>query len=56
MLASSAEAKTSAGAPSWICATRSEDPAKLKSTSTPSWAASNSSPISSNVAVRDAAA
>ena len=32
----SAEANTSAGAPSWIWATRSEDPPKLSSTSTPS--------------------
>ena len=31
-----AEAKTSAGAPCWICPTRVEDPAKLNSTSTPS--------------------
>ena len=37
MLAVSAEANTSAGAPCWICATRSEDPPKLKVTFTPSW-------------------
>ena len=56
MLASSADAKTSAGAPSWIWATRSEEPAKLNSTFTPSWVDSNSSPICSNAAVRDEAA
>ena len=32
MLASSADANTSAGAPCWIWATRSEEPAKLNST------------------------
>ena len=56
MLATSAEAKTSAGAPSWICATRSDDPPKLNSTSTPSCSASNSSPICSKVLVSEAAA
>ena len=56
MLATSAEAKTSAGAPSWICATRSDEPPKLSSTSTPSCSASNSSAICSKVLVSDAAA
>ena len=56
MLAVSAEAKTSAGAPSWICATRSEEPPKLNSTVTPSWLSSNSAPMASNVLVSDAAA
>ena len=56
MFASSAEAKTSAGAPSWIWATRSEEPAKLNSTFTPSCVDSNSSPICSNVEVSDEAA
>ena len=52
----SAEAKTSAGAPCWIWATRSEDPAKLKVTLTPGWAFSNSAPISVKVFFSDAAA
>ncbi len=56
MLAVSAEANTSAGAPSWICATRSEEPPKLNSTVTPSCSFSNSSPICSNVEVSEAAA
>ena len=56
MLAVSAEAKTSAGAPSWIWATRSEEPPKLNSTVTPSCWASNSVPICSNVLVSDEAA
>ena len=56
MLASSADAKTSAGAPPWIWATRSEEPAKLNSTVTPSCSSSNWLPSSSNVDVSDAAA
>ena len=56
MLASSAEANTSAGAPSWICETRSDEPPKLNSTVTPSCCCSNSVPISSKVFVSDAAA
>ena len=52
----SAEAKTSAGAPCWICATRSEEPAKLKVTVTPGCAFSNSAPISVNVFFSEAAA
>ena len=56
MLATSAEANTSAGAPSWICAARSDEPPKLNSTSTPSWSASNSSPSCSKVLVSEAAA
>ena len=56
MLAVSAEANTSAGAPSWIWATRSEEPPKLNSTVTPSCWASNSVPICSKVLVSDEAA
>ena len=56
MLAVSAEAKTSAGAPCWICATRSEEPPKLNLTFTPSWSASNCLPSSVKVDVSDAAA
>ena len=56
MLAVSAEAKTSAGAPSWIWETRSEEPPKLNSTVTPSCSSSNSVPISSKVFVSEAAA
>jgi hypothetical protein len=52
----SAEAKTSAGAPWEICATRSDDPAKLNATVTPGLASSNVLPISVNVPLSDAAA
>ena len=52
----SAEANTSADAPcvSWV--TRSDEPAKLKSTELPGLSVLNCSPISVNVAFRDAAA
>src|SRR3954454_17934925 len=53
MLAVSAEAKTSAGAPCWICATRSEDAPKLKLTFTPLRDASNFLPSSVNVEVNE---
>ena len=56
MFFSSAEAKTSAGAPSVICVTRSDDPAKVSSTVVPGWAFSNSSASSVNVVVSEAAA
>src|SRR4051794_36465071 len=56
MVEVSAEAKTSAGAPCWICATRSEEPPKLNATLTPLCAASNFLPMSVNVCVNDAAA
>ena len=52
----SAEAKTSAGAPSSIWATRSEEPPKLVVTFTPGWSFSNSSASSVNVSVSEAAA
>src|SRR6478672_9566406 len=52
----SAEAKTSAGAPCWSWATRSEDPAKLKVTLAPGWAFSNSAPIAVKVFFSEAAA
>ena len=51
-----AEAKTSAGAPELICVASAELAAKLKVTFVPGWAASNCSPSSVNVSVRDAAA
>src|SRR3954452_8115620 len=56
MLAVSAEANTSAGAPCWICATRSEDPPKLSFTVTPLCSLSKALPMSVNVPVSDAAA
>ena len=56
MFFSSAEAKTSTGAPSVICVTRSEDPAKFSAMSTSGLAFSNSAASSVNVAVSDAAA
>ena len=56
MFFSSAEAKTSAGAPSLICETRSEEPPKLSCTVTPSFAASNSFASSVKVPFSDAAA
>ena len=56
MFVVSAEAKTSAGAPCWIWATRSEEPAKLKVTVVPGWAFSNSAPIAVKVFFSDAAA
>src|SRR5689334_22979211 len=52
----SAEAKTSAGAPCWSWATRSDDPAKLKVTFVPGCAFSKSSPIWVKVFLREAAA
>src|SRR5699024_336178 len=56
MVSGSAEAKTSAGAPCWICCTRVEDPATLSATSTPSCSASNASAISSKGSCSEAAA
>ena len=57
MLLRSAEANTSAGAPSLIWATRSDEPAKLKRhLRRPGCSAMNASPISVNAAVSDAAA
>src|SRR3954470_20962006 len=56
MFAVSADANTSAGAPCWICATRSEEPPKLKLTFTPVCEASNRFPSSVNVDVSDDAA
>src|SRR3954454_16517274 len=56
MLASSADAKTSAGAPWLICVARVEEEAKLNFTDAPGLADSNALPISVNAPVRDAAA
>lgn len=56
MFLSSAEAKTSPGAPWLSWATRSEEPPTLKLTVTPGWAASNIEPSSPNVVFSDAAA
>ena len=57
MLFSSAEAKTSAGAPSsTIAATSSDEAAKLSSTSSSGYVSWNSTAIASNASVNDAAA
>src|SRR5215471_9660385 len=56
MLATSAEAKTSAGAPCSICMTSIGLPAKLNLTSTPGYRAWTWSPIFVNAPVSDAAA
>ena len=56
MLAVSADANTSAGAPWLICVTSDEDAAKLNVTFAPGLAASNAVPISLNESVSDAAA
>ena len=56
MLFWSADANTSAGAPSTIWATRSDDAAKLNVTSTSGCSDSNASPIAVNASVSDAAA
>src|SRR5215469_734876 len=56
MFAWSAEAKTSAGAPCWICVTSIGLPAKLNLTSTPGYFAWTWSPIFVNAPVSDAAA
>lgn len=53
MLLVSAEAYTSAGAPSLICVTRSDDDAKLNVTVVPGCSTMNASPISVNAAVND---
>ena len=56
MFESSAEAYTSAGAPSLIWVTRSPDPAKLNVTFVPGLADSNAAPIAVNASVSDEAA
>src|SRR5690606_1021801 len=56
MLLRSAETNTSAGAPSAICAARSEDPAKLNVTSASGLAAVNAAPSSVKASESDAAA
>ena len=56
MFATSAEAKTSPGAPPMRFATRSEDPAKLKFTVVPGFSFVNVAPSSVNVGFNDAAA
>jgi hypothetical protein len=56
MLAGSAEANTSAGAPCWIWAARSEEPAKLNRTVVPGWAASTWAPIGVKAFFSEAAA
>src|ERR1700712_3250131 len=53
MLASSAEAKTSAGAPAVSWETRSEEPANENVTWAAGWAASNSAPSSVKVLVSE---
>src|SRR3954447_22636445 len=56
MFAPSADAKTSASAPSLICPTRSDEDAKLNFTFAPGFDVLNASPISVNASVNDAAA
>jgi hypothetical protein len=56
MMLVSAEAKTSADAPCWSWAIRSDEPAKLNVTFTPSWSASKSLPSSVKAEVNDDAA
>ena len=56
MVASLAEAKTSAGAPLTICCARSDEPAKLNLTVTPGLSVSNCLPSAVNVSVSEAAA
>ena len=56
MLAVSAEAKTSAGAPSVICWTSADEASKLNVASASGLAAVNASPTSVNDSVSDAAA
>ncbi len=56
MLPRSAEANTSAGAPSPICVTSSDDAAKFSTTSASGFSTMNASPISVNAAASDAAA
>jgi len=56
MFVLSAEAKTSAGAPSMIWVTRSADPAKFSEIVVPGCSASKASARSVNVAVSEAAA
>ena len=56
MLAVSAEANTSAGAPSVICCTNAEEASKLNVAVASGFAAENASPTSVNDSVSDAAA
>ena len=56
MLAPSADANTSAGAPPWICCTSADDAAKLNVTVVPGFAFWKSAPILVNASVSDAAA
>ena len=56
MFFSSADANTSAGAPSAIWVTRSAEPAKFNTTVVAGWASSKSAASSVNVAFNDAAA
>src|SRR5262245_19384946 len=56
MFSSSAEANTSAGAPSMIWRASVDEPAKLNSTLVPGWAVSKSFPMVRNASVSDAAA
>ncbi len=56
MFASSADANTSAGAPFWICVTRSLDPANENRIEAPGFASSKSLPSVVNVCWSEAAA
>src|SRR5512134_1950307 len=56
MFASSADAKTSTGAPPWIWSTSADDPSKLNVTSVSGYLFSNCLPISVKASVNEAAA
>ena len=56
MFATSAEAKTSAGAPSITCLASSDEAAKLKVTDVSGYSSVNAAPSSVNASARDAAA
>ena len=56
MVARSAEANTSAGAPAWSWSTSAAEPSKENVTVTPGWEASKDVPSSVKVPVRESAA